>query len=164
MNRAVILDRDGTINVDKGYIYKTKDFEFKPGSINAIKKLNDNNYKVIVVTNQSGIERGFFTKKDVTKLHNYINSELEKHNAHIDKFYCCPHNPEISKCACRKPSMFLHLNAIRDFSIDINYLTIIGDKESDIIPAIQLNCDHYLVNEKTNLEEIISKIIIGAKK
>jgi len=156
--KAVILDRDGTINVDKGYVYRKKDFEFIDGTIQAIRKLNSKGYKVLVITNQSGIARGFFREEDVTKLHRYINEELQKEGAHIDKFYVCPHHPN-DLCFCRKPKLLLFLQAISDFDIDKKELSIIGDKESDILPAITLNCNFYRVSDSFSLKEIVDHIL-----
>ena len=95
MNKAAFFDRDGTINIDKGYVHRIEDFEFIKGMPEFIKKYNDEGYKVIVVTNQAGIARGYYTQKEVDILHNYINEELAKIGAHIDAFYICPHHPDL---------------------------------------------------------------------
>ena len=158
MNRAVIFDRDGTINIDRGYVHKIEDFEFRPNVIEAIKKLNDNGYKVIIITNQSGIGRGYYTKEDVEKLHNFINYELLKYGAHIDDFYYCPHKPK-DNCLCRKPGIILHIKAIQEHNINIDDLTLIGDKKTDIEPAKYLGCKKYLIDPKINLRTIIDNII-----
>ncbi len=95
MNRpAVFLDRDGVINIDKGYVYKIEDFEWISGAKEAIKLLNSLNYYIFVVTNQSGISRGYFKEHDVKQLHLFINNELKKINANIDDFFYSPYHPD----------------------------------------------------------------------
>lgn len=138
MNKAVFLDRDGTINVEKNYLYRIEDFEFIEGAPEAIKLLNDNEYKVIVVTNQAGVARGYYTEADVKKLHKHIDDELRKYQAHIDAYYYCPHHPIYGigeykvECNCRKPKTGLLEKAVKDFAIDLSNSWIIGDKQSDV--------------------------------
>lgn len=138
MNKAAFFDRDGTINVEVNYLYKIEDFKFIKGIPELIKKYNDEGYKVIVVTNQAGIARGYYTKEDMDKLHNYINEQLNKIGAHIDAFYFCPHHPEhgIGKykvdCNCRKPKTGMLEQAIKDFDIDVTQSVLYGDKPWDI--------------------------------
>jgi D-glycero-D-manno-heptose 1,7-bisphosphate phosphatase len=138
LNKAIFLDRDGTINVDKDHLYKIEDFEFINGVPEQIGKWNKLGYLVIVVTNQAGVAKGLYTEADVQKLHEYINNELAKYEAHIDAFYFCPHHPEgkIEKyrlnCNCRKPGTGMLEKAIEDFDIDVNKSYLFGDKEWDI--------------------------------
>jgi len=132
VNKAVFLDRDGTINVDKHYVYKIDDFEFIDGVPEMIKRFNDDGYKVIVISNQSGVARGFYTIADVEKLHRYIDGELAKIGAKIDAYYICPHHPDFTGvCECRKPKTGLVERAIKDFDIDVSQSLFVGDKESD---------------------------------
>jgi D-glycero-D-manno-heptose 1,7-bisphosphate phosphatase len=136
--KAVFLDRDGTINVDKGFVHRKEDFTFVDGAASAIGMLNRHEYKVVVVTNQSGVSRGIYTEEDVRKLHVYVNDELRKHGAHIDRFYFCPHHPEAPlkeyqcDCDCRKPKPGMVLQAIKDLDLDISTSYIVGDREWDI--------------------------------
>lgn len=145
MNKAIFLDRDGTINVEKNFLYKINDFEFIQNVPEAIKTFNSLNYKVIVITNQSGIARGYYTEEDLKKLHSYIDAELKKYDAKIDAYYYCPHNFEhgIGKykidCKCRKPNTGMFEQAINDFNIDTENSWMLGDRISDIIPAQKLN-------------------------
>ncbi len=120
MNKAIFLDRDGTINSDEGhyYIYKVEDFVFNPGVIDGIRRLNEAGYLIIVVTNQGGVAKGEYTIEDVENLHVYMCKELEKHGAHVDKIYYCPHHSSIDPCKCRKPSPYMIEQAIREFNID----------------------------------------------
>ena len=107
--KTVFLDRDGTINVEKNYLYRPEEFEFIPKAPEAIAMLNQAGYQVIVISNQAGVARGYYTENDVETLHNYVNEQLKKWNAHIDAFYYCPHHPDAGigkykvKCHCRKP-------------------------------------------------------------
>lgn len=136
--KAVFLDRDGTINVEKNYLYKIEDFQFIEGVPEAIALLNKNGYLVIVVSNQAGVARGYYTEKDVQSLHEYINCELEKKGAHIDAFYYCPHHPVAGigcykkKCHCRKPETGMFEQACLEFPIDRKDSWMIGDNCSDI--------------------------------
>ena len=94
MKKAILLDRDGTINVEKDYLHKIEDFEFEKNVVEALKIFSDLGYTMAVVTNQSGIARGYYTEDDLQKLNEYIKRELEKHGIIIEKFYYCPHHPE----------------------------------------------------------------------
>lgn len=138
MNKTVFLDRDGTINIEKNYLFRTEDFEFIQGSDKAIKLLNDNGYKVIVITNQAGVARGFYSEKDVKKLHDFINQKLEPIGAHIDAFYHCPHHPVAGIgfykriCTCRKPNTGLFERAREAFDVDVINSYMIGDNIADI--------------------------------
>lgn len=137
-DRTVFLDRDGTINIEKNYLYKTEDFSFIPYAPEAISLLNQNGYRVIVVSNQAGVARGIYSEQDVEKLHRYIADELKKWDARIDKFYYCPHHPTagIGKyrvaCHCRKPGTGLFEQACRDYLVNINGSWMIGDNCSDM--------------------------------
>ncbi|MBL7996625.1 D-glycero-beta-D-manno-heptose 1,7-bisphosphate 7-phosphatase [bacterium] len=135
---AVFIDRDGTLNVEKDYVHKIEDFEFIPGAKEAIRLLNDNQIKVIVISNQSGIARGYYTPNDVHLLHDYIQRELRKEKAQIDAFFYCPHHPdgtvdEFRKiCDCRKPAPGMLLQAEQKLNIDLQSSYVIGDNLSDI--------------------------------
>lgn len=163
MNRAVFLDRDGTINVEKNYLYRIEDFEFIDGVPQAIKILNDNDYRVIVITNQAGVARGYYKENDVKKLHKYIQDQLKKYGAHIDAFYYCPHHPVngIGKykieCNCRKPKDGLFKKAIKDFNIDVSKSYIVGDKISDLIPGKSNNIKSFLVMTGYGKQEALYK-------
>ena len=137
---ASFLDRDGVINIDKGYVHKIEDFEWVLGAKEAIKYLNQNNYFVIVVSNQSGIARNYYSENDVLRLHEYINNELHRVNAKIDDFYFSPYHPEIENkyshlANLRKPNTGMLENAERKWNFNKKDSFMIGDKESDIICA-----------------------------
>lgn len=167
MYKAAFLDRDGTINIDFGYISTIDRWEFAEGAIDAIKSLNDNNYLVIVITNQSGIARGYFTQRDIDDLHVYINEQLKKYEAHIDAFYCCPHHKDgivaeyTTECNCRKPSTGLYEQAIADFKIDVSRSLACGDKDSDTKAAKNVNVSKIgqIGKDCESLFDFVSKVI-----
>ena len=138
MRKALFLDRDGTINVDKGYVYKPEDFIFVDGIKQVIKKYNQEGYLVIVVTNQSGVARGYYTEDDVVALHKYADTLLFEEGARIDKWYYCPHHPVFgvgkykTDCTCRKPKTGMLEQAISQFGIDPAQSLLVGDKVCDI--------------------------------
>lgn len=152
MNKAIFLDRDGTLNIEKNYLYKREDFEFIIGMPEAIKRWNELGYKIIVVTNQAGVARGYYTEDDVVNLHTYINDLLMKSGAHIDAFYYCPHHPihGIGKykveCSCRKPKTGMLEQAISDFNIDVAQSYLFGDQDSDIEAGETMKIKSYKVD------------------
>lgn len=132
-NKAVFLDRDGTLNVDYGYVYRVEEWEWIPGAIDALVALKKAGFLVIVITNQAGIARGYYDEAEMTNLHARINEELKEHGTSIDGFYHCPHHPDFSEeCACRKPMPGMINKAIQDFDIDKDRSWLVGDKFSDI--------------------------------
>ncbi|NVK33301.1 MAG: D-glycero-beta-D-manno-heptose 1,7-bisphosphate 7-phosphatase [Rhodobacteraceae bacterium] len=131
---AVFLDRDGTVNVDKGYVHKIADWEWIPGAIEAIGLLNRSGYLVVVVTNQAGIARGYYNHETVAALHQHVDSLLKAENCWINAYYLCPHHPEygsVRECNCRKPLPGMLLQAAQDLNIDMSRSWLIGDKLSD---------------------------------
>lgn len=138
MKKALFLDRDGTINVDKGYVYKPEDFILIDGITDAISRYNQDGYLVVVVSNQAGVARGYYSESDVVALHEYADSLLLKFNARVDKWYYCPHHPEFgigkykTDCNCRKPKTGMLEQAIAEFDIDIKQSLLVGDKPWDM--------------------------------
>ncbi len=133
MQKALFLDRDGVINVEKHYLYKIEDFEFIDGIFELCSFYQNKGYKIFVVTNQSGIARGYYTKEDFLKLSLWMEQSFKDNGVMIEKTYCCPHHPDISgACKCRKPKPGMLLEAAKEFNIDLQKSIIIGDKERDI--------------------------------
>ncbi len=149
--RAVFLDRDGTINVEKDYLHKVEDFEFIPGAPQAIKRLKDGGLLVIVVSNQSGIGRGYFDEQAVEILHEHIQAELTVYGTAIDAFYFCPHHPVHGvgvyqvDCNCRKGAPGMLLQAAEDYNIDLTRSFMVGDKLADIEAGERAGCTPILV-------------------
>jgi histidinol-phosphate phosphatase family protein len=143
-NRAVFLDRDGTIARDVHYCRCPEDFELLPTVPEAIKLLNDSGFKVIVITNQSGIARGYFTEQMLALIHQKMKDELAKHGAKVDAIYYCPHHPD-DGCDCRKPKTALFHRATQEMEIDFNLSYVIGDLPMDIEAGRALGCKTILV-------------------
>lgn len=160
MNKAIILDRDGTINVEKDYLHKIENFEFEKGALEGLKLLAQLGYIFVVVTNQSGIARGYYTEEDLEILNNYIGKVLEKEGVKIEKFYFCPHHPEkgVGKyrvdCNCRKPNPGMLEQAIKEFDIDREKSFMVGDNISDIEAGINAGVKPILVKTGHGMEHV----------
>lgn len=135
--KTIFLDRDGTINEEVNYLYKKEDLKLIKHAADAIALFNEAGYQVVVVTNQAGVARGYYTEEDVKVLHEYLNEVLKKSHAHIDAFYYCPHHPEYgigeykTICRCRKPDIGLLEQAEEQEKVDKTGSWMIGDKLSD---------------------------------
>ena len=133
MNKALFLDRDGVINIDKGHVFRSEDFEFTPGIFDFCKKYQDRHYMIIVVTNQARIAKGICTEDDFEKLTVWMVEQFRTKGIRIAKVYHCPHHPDITgPCNCRKPNPGMLLKAIKDFDLDNSQCILIGDKETDL--------------------------------
>ena len=158
MKKAVFFDRDGTVNVDKNYLYKVEEFEFRDGILELLEKYRKLGYLLILITNQSGVARGYYTENDIKILHDFMQQELKKQNLQFDAIYYCPHHPEgivkkyACNCNCRKPKKGLFKRAIEEWGIEAKQSIAIGDKERDILPAKELGMCVYLVNEHGKIE------------
>lgn len=161
MNKAIILDRDGTINIDYGYVHKIDDFKYIDGAIEGLKILNDLGYILIIVTNQSGIGRGYFSIDEYEILNNYMIDSLSKENIIISRVYMCPHTDK-DNCECRKPKLKLFYQAIKDFNIDINNSYVIGDKERDLAICQEENINGILLSDEENKNYICKKNLYDA--
>jgi len=150
VNRAVFLDRDGTINEDVPYCSSPDDLRLIPGAADGIKLLNKHGFKVIIVTNQSGIARGYFTEEVLTSIHDKLRRELAAHEAYVDAIYYCGHHPD-NGCDCRKPKPKMVFQAASDFNLDLSQSYVIGDSQMDIEMGITAGCKTILVGqERTN--------------
>lgn len=151
MNKAIFLDRDGTINIEKNYLYKIEDFEFEEGALEAIKIFTELGYEIIVVTNQSGIARGYFSEDDLKKLNNYMIKKIEEYGGRITATYFCPHYEKEgigeykTKCSCRKPQSGMLLNGIEKYKINKKISYMVGDKISDIKAGLNIGVPSILV-------------------
>ena len=138
-NKAVFLDRDGTISRDVPYCSRPEDFDLLPMVAEAIKLLNDHGFKVVVITNQSGVGRGYFTEDMLARIHRKMLGELTKKGAVIDAIYYCPHHPN-DNCECRKPKPAMILQAARDLDIDLRQSYFIGDSDLDVNAGKMAGC------------------------
>lgn len=149
--RAVFLDRDGTINVDTHYPHTIDELEFYPGSLEALRVLGDLPVHVLVVSNQAGIALGRFTREEMSRFNEELRYRIEQAGGRIDAFYFCPHDerkglpPDEESCNCSKPGPGMLLEAARDFDVDLERSVMIGDKSSDIVAGKEAGCATILV-------------------
>ena len=174
MNKAIFLDRDGVINIDTGYVSTIKDFIFTDGIFEVCKDFIDNDFKLFVITNQSGIGRNYFTQEDFLSLSEYMIKEFKKRSIIIEKIYFCPHKLE-DECTCRKPKPKMILDAKNDYNINLEKSWFIGDKTSDMQCAINAGMSNMiLINSKyveskhkfntvNNIIEAKEKILKGSQ-
>jgi D-glycero-D-manno-heptose 1,7-bisphosphate phosphatase len=151
IKRAVFLDRDGTINEDVGYPNQFSQINIYPDSFEAVRKINQAGFLAVIVTNQSGIGRGFITEGELQVIHQKIESAFSKHKAHLDGIYSCPHYPLSSaplyrkNCSCRKPNPGLALQAASELNIDLESSYMIGDKVEDMLFGWNIKASSILV-------------------
>ncbi len=153
MEKAIFLDRDGTLNEDVGYAKSIADIKILPDVPQALKQLKAISYKLFVITNQAVISRGYATEKDIEELHEEMNSRIvQQGGAPLDGFYICPHHPnaDLSEyrkiCTCRKPAHGLILKAAKEHFIDLKQSWMIGDRISDIVAGKNAGCKTILVH------------------
>jgi D-glycero-D-manno-heptose 1,7-bisphosphate phosphatase len=144
MSRLVLIDRDGTINVEKNYISSPEQIELFPNSANAIKLLRDLGLRVVVVTNQSGIGRGFFDLETLEKIHNRLQTLLNESDTKVDAIYFCQHLPT-DNCDCRKPLTAMARQAADDFGANLSESFVIGDNFGDVELGKNINATTILV-------------------
>ena len=141
MNKAIFLDRDGTLNIDYGYVHKIDNFKFIDGAIDALRELKKMGYMLVLVTNQSGIARGYFSEDQFLQLTEWMDWSLAEQDVDLDGIYYCPHHPEgkgeyKEDCDCRKPKPGMLLQAIKELKIDPTQSIMVGDKVEDIKAGI----------------------------
>jgi histidinol-phosphate phosphatase family protein len=156
--RSIFLDRDGTLIEDRGYVHKIKDLRFLPGVIEGLKILQKY-FLFFIITNQSGIERGYYTLEDFYRFNNYFLNKLKFQGIRIEKTYFCPH---INGCACKKPSIKYINDIVRLYEVELATSWVIGDHPSDIIMGKKARCRTvYLLtgHGKKNYKELNEKKI-----
>jgi len=142
---AAFLDRDGVLNVDHGYVYRPDQLAWIAGAPDAVHLLNEAGYYVFVITNQSGVARGYYEEAAVHQFHGHMQDALRAQGAHVDAFYYCPHHPEGTvkefavRCRCRKPNPGMLEQAAREWPIDPGRSFLIGDKDDDMAAAAAFN-------------------------
>jgi len=149
--RAVFIDRDGTINVERDYLFRPEEFVFVPGAPDAIRLLREAGFRVVVVTNQSGIARGYYDEAAMHRLHRHMDELLAREGAAVDAYYHCPHHPDgtvdayRTVCDCRKPLPGMLEQAARELHLDLAASYIIGDKLADVEAGRAAGCRPVLV-------------------
>jgi D-glycero-D-manno-heptose 1,7-bisphosphate phosphatase len=161
MNKAIFLDRDGVINSDKGhyYIYRVEDFKINKGIVESLQKFQENNFLLIIISNQGGISKGIYTKKNVEEVHNYLKNNLKKQNVELTEIYYCPHHSSNEKCLCRKPDTLLLEKAIARFNIDVSSSFLIGDGERDIEAGKKVGLKTIKINANENISKYCKTIV-----
>lgn len=167
--RAIFLDRDGTINRDKGYITKPEQMELEPGAAEAVRLINHSRYLAIVVTNQPVIARGDCTLEELEQIHGRLDALLGAQGAYLDGLFFCPHHPDRGfpgerpaykiKCTCRKPEPGMLLQAAEMFHIDLSHSFMIGDSERDIQAGRHAGCQALRVGADRNLCDAVKNIL-----
>ncbi len=151
LRRAVFLDRDGTINEERNYLWRPEDFSLIEGAAEGIGLLKAAGFLVVVVTNQSGIGRGYYGEEDLELLHRHMHELLRHGGAEVDACYFCPHHPEHgigeygAECDCRKPLPGMLLRAADELGIDLSASWMVGDKRADVEAGHSAGCRSVLV-------------------
>lgn len=157
--KTVFVDRDGVINQERSdYVKSISELEIYPNVAKNIKLLKDAGFLVIVITNQSAVNRGIITHEMINQIHDSIQDHLKKHGTFLDGFYYCPHIPN-ENCNCRKPKPGLLQQAILELNIDLNSSWMIGDSDSDIEAADSIGCKAIKINDNFSLDNAVEKIL-----
>ena len=162
--KAVFFDRDGVLNVDVSYLYKIEDLRWVDGAREALAYLTEQGYKIFVVTNQSGIARGYYTIEEMNKLHEHMQTEIAKYGGKVEKIYFCPHHKEgklaefAIDCDCRKPKPGMLNQAFAEYELDKEDCFLIGDSPRDVEAAEAAGIKGYLF-KKGNLLDFVKNIV-----
>lgn len=153
MNKAFFLDRDGTINVDYNYVHTPEEWTWCDGALDALRWMKEHEFKIIVVTNQSGIARGRYSEQHVQQLHRWVDEELNKRNLYIHDWYYAPYHPEHDPNQKyvpedRKPGTGMFKKAAAKHNIDFDKSYMAGDKITDLQPAIELNMTPFFIRSR----------------
>ncbi|MFX1311017.1 MAG: D-glycero-beta-D-manno-heptose 1,7-bisphosphate 7-phosphatase [Promethearchaeota archaeon] len=167
-NKAIFLDRDGVINKEISYLSDPQDFEFIEGSIEALKILKQKGFLLIIITNQAGIARGYFTEEILNKIHDKMISILKHNKIELDSIYYCPHHPDFTgPCNCRKPKPGMILKATLKYNLDLSESFMVGDTLNDIETGKAAHCKTVLVltgygkKEQRKISNIIPDMVVN---
>jgi D-glycero-D-manno-heptose 1,7-bisphosphate phosphatase len=160
MNKAIFLDRDGIINKERGgYTFRMEDFEFVDDLVKSLRRFQKNGFKLIIISNQSGIAKGVYTYADVELLHAHILRYMRLNGIEIEEIYYCPHHPEMGACICRKPDSLLVEKALARYQINPKASYFIGDRPRDIEAGEKAGVPGILVESNSSLLALSEKII-----
>jgi D-glycero-D-manno-heptose 1,7-bisphosphate phosphatase len=154
----VFLDRDGTVMVDTGYPKHPEDVRLLPGIVGPLRQLRDAGFRLVLISNQSGIGRGLVTAEEARSVHERVVACLAEHGIHLAGAYYCPHAPEAA-CECRKPSPGMIHQAAMDLHLDLNHSFMVGDKLSDVEAGQQAGCRSFLLREPADWDRILADIL-----
>jgi D-glycero-D-manno-heptose 1,7-bisphosphate phosphatase len=158
MNKAVFLDRDGVINVERGYTHRLEDFVILPDLIEVLQLLQKKGYLLIIVSNQSGIAKELYKQTDVEILHAHLLEVFKQNNIVLSEIYYCVHHPDVTKCICRKPDSLFVEKALARFDIDASKSYFIGDKERDTEAAEKAGVKGFLIEANSSLKLLLNQI------
>jgi D-glycero-D-manno-heptose 1,7-bisphosphate phosphatase len=158
MNKAIFLDRDGVINVERGYTHRLEDFVILPDLIEVLQLFQKKGYLLIIISNQSGVAKGLYTQEDVEQVHAYLLKEFKKNNIIISEIYYCIHHPDVSRCICRKPDSLFVEKGLARFQIDAEQSYFIGDKERDVEAAAKGGVKGIRIPSNSSLKTILNQI------
>lgn len=165
MPKALFLDRDGVVNVEKNYLYKIDEFELMDGILDVCRHYEAKGYLIIIVTNQSGISRGFYTEDDFKHLSEWMVEHFKSLGITISHIYHCPHHETIDgACECRKPEPGMFLEAQHDFDLDMASSVMIGDNERDIVAAIRAGVGTNILLNTETTESKANRIVQSLKE
>ncbi len=154
MNKAVFLDRDGVVNIERGeYTWHKDDFQFTVGLFDFLKDIQNKGYLVIVISNQGGVGKGLFTRLEVDDLHKDFINRLAKENIIITDLYYCPHHPSSGRCLCRKPESILLEKSIARYHIDVTKSYFIGDRQRDVDAGKKVKLNTILIKSNEDLRD-----------
>jgi len=157
--KCIFFDRDGVLNKEKkNYVKNIGELEIFPNISESIKKLKDHGFVIIVITNQSGINRGFTTHENVDQIHLTLQNHLKQNGTKIDRFYYCPHRPD-ENCNCRKPKPGLFFKASDEFKLNLKLCWMIGDSDTDIQAAITAGCKAIKITTNNDLQQSVQQIL-----
>ncbi len=159
-HKAVFIDRDDTIAKDVPYCSRPEDLHLFPGVGRSIKKLNDAGFLVVLVTNQSGVGRGYFDVATLNDIHEKLKADLSVDGAHLDAIYYCPHRPEES-CSCRKPATGMLERAVRDLNIDLSSSFVIGNGDHDVAMGRSAGCRAFKVEAGFDFNNAVDAVLKG---
>ncbi|MCK9373384.1 MAG: D-glycero-beta-D-manno-heptose 1,7-bisphosphate 7-phosphatase [Sulfuricurvum sp.] len=165
MQKALFLDRDGVVNVEKNYLHKIEDFELMEGIVDVCRLYQNQGYLIIIVTNQSGIARGYYSEEDFKRLSEWMVGYFKALGIRISHIYHCPHHESIDgACECRKPEPGMFLTAQKQYDLDMNLSVMIGDNERDIEAAIRAGVGHNLLLSETATHSNGDRIVRSLKE
>lgn len=160
MQKIIFLDRDGVINVERGeYTFNIEDFVFVDGLFSALKKLQQNGFEFIVITNQGGISKGIYTHQHVLQINHLMQEEFKKYQLDLLDIYYCPHHSDVENCICRKPNSLMLEKAIATYDVDTIKSYFIGDSDRDIEAAQKVGVKGIKVNKNSDLNVYLNQII-----